>query len=161
MTTVYIALGSNLGDRRATISAAVDRLRLAPGIDDLQLSALRETEPVGGPPDQPPYLNAVARISTSLAPRNLLARLQQIEADLGRVRRESWGPRTIDLDLLLYDDATIDEPDLTIPHPRMHQRRFVLAPLAELAPDLVHPILNRTITDLLAHVDKADASSNS
>jgi len=114
------------------------------------VSPFIETAPVGGPPESPDYLNAVAAIETELAPKELLEALLTVEHKLGRIRAERWGPRTIDLDLLLYDEVVIDEPDLTIPHPRMHERRFVLEPLAAIAPDVVHPVLHTSIRELLA-----------
>ena len=133
VTRAYVGLGSNLGDREATIRAAIDAL---PGV--VAVSALRETEPVG-PVDQPPFLNGAVALETELSPRELLDVLLAVERRLGRERRERWGPRTIDLDLLLYGDGTIDEPGLSLPHPRLHERRFALEPLAELDPDLDDP----------------------
>lgn len=143
-----IGFGSNLGDRSATIRAAADELRAAPGVQSVRRSSMHETDPVGGPPGQPAYLNAAAVVETTLSPRELLDRLLEIERQLGRQRRERWGPRTIDLDLLLYDDRVIDEPGLTVPHPRMHERRFVLEPLVEIAPDMIHPVLRATVREL-------------
>lgn len=148
----YIGLGANLGDRRANILAATDLLRQAPGVVGTSLSSLHETEPVGGPPGQDAYLNAAARVETDLDASALLAVLLDIEARLGRQRSEKWGPRTIDLDLLLFDDEVIDTPGLTVPHPHMHERRFVLEPLAEIAPDVIYPLQNMTIRQLLKHL---------
>jgi 2-amino-4-hydroxy-6-hydroxymethyldihydropteridine diphosphokinase len=147
-TTSYIALGANLGDRRANIERAIEMLRATPGVRVMKVSSFLENPAVGGPADSPPFLNAVAEIETSLPPRELLTKLLAIEHQLGRQRREKWGPRIIDLDVLLYGDAIIEEPDLRIPHPLMHERRFVLHPLQEIAPDTVHPILKKRIADL-------------
>jgi len=133
VTVAYVGLGANLGDREATIRAAVGAL---PGV--IAGSALRETDPVGMT-EQPRFLNGVAALRTALAPRELLDVLIAVERRLGRERGERWGPRTIDLDLLLYGGETVDEPGLTVPHPRLHERRFVLEPLAELDPELVVP----------------------
>ena len=146
MTLAYVGLGANLGDREGTIRAAVAEL---PGV--VAVSTLRETDPVGIT-DQPRFLNGVAALETGLTPRELLDVLLAVERRLGRERGQRWGPRTIDLDLLLYGDEVIDETGLTIPHPRLHERRFVLEPLAELAPALVVPGRGR-VKDLLAKLD--------
>jgi 2-amino-4-hydroxy-6-hydroxymethyldihydropteridine diphosphokinase len=146
VTVAYVGLGANLGDREETIRAAVAELP-----DVVALSPLRETDPVGVT-DQPQFLNGVAALETELAPRELLDVLLAVERRLGRERRERWGPRTIDLDLLLYGDEVIDEDGLKIPHPRLHERRFVLEPLADLAPQLVVPGLGG-VEDLLAELD--------
>jgi 2-amino-4-hydroxy-6-hydroxymethyldihydropteridine diphosphokinase len=146
VTLAYVGLGSNLGDREATIRAAVAAL---PGV--VAVSKLRETEPVGVT-GQPAFLNGAARLETELSPRELLDAMLEVERGLGRERRERWGPRTIDLDLLLYGDETVDEPGLTVPHPSLHERRFVLEPLAELDPELVVPGRGR-VRDLLAELD--------
>ncbi|HTW94075.1 MAG TPA: 2-amino-4-hydroxy-6-hydroxymethyldihydropteridine diphosphokinase [Tepidisphaeraceae bacterium] len=148
----YVALGSNLGDRAATIAAAVELLRQTPGIEIKKLSALLENPAVGGPPDSPPFLNAVAEIDTTLSAADLLGRLLSIEAELGRQRHQRWAPRNIDLDLILYGREIIESPGLTVPHPRMHERRFVLQPLAEIAPLAVHPQLKKTAADLLRYL---------
>jgi 2-amino-4-hydroxy-6-hydroxymethyldihydropteridine diphosphokinase len=140
VTRAYIGLGANLGDRERTLHAAVDALAAEEGIEVVVVSTLRETEPVGVG-QQPTYLNGAAELETTLAARELLDRLLAVERRLGRVRIPGeHGPRTLDLDLLLYGhDEVIDEPGLTVPHPRLAERRFVLEPLAELAPGLVVP----------------------
>ena len=135
-----MALGSNLGDREATIRGALAALAAEPGVEVLAVSALRETEPVGYL-DQPPFLNGAALLETSLPARSLLDVLQAVERRFGRAREgvPAGGPRTLDLDLLLYESAEIDEPGLTVPHPRLHERRFVLEPLSDLDPSLEVP----------------------
>jgi 2-amino-4-hydroxy-6-hydroxymethyldihydropteridine diphosphokinase len=133
----YLALGSNLGDRLATLQRAVDLLGARQGIDVRRSSRVYETEPVG--PAQPDYLNAVIEVRTDLEPRELLEACLEVEAELGRVRGERWGPRSLDVDLLTYEDRTMDEPGLVVPHPRMHERAFVLVPLLELDPDPALP----------------------
>jgi 2-amino-4-hydroxy-6-hydroxymethyldihydropteridine diphosphokinase len=135
MARAFIGLGSNLGDRRAHLIAAVEGLRA--GGDVVAVSPLYETAPVGGPAGQGPYLNVVVELSTDDTPRRLLERCRALEEAAGRVRAERWGPRTLDADVLLVVGAEVDEPDLTVPHPRLWERRFVVQPLADLAPDLV------------------------
>jgi 2-amino-4-hydroxy-6-hydroxymethyldihydropteridine diphosphokinase len=147
--SAYIALGSNLGNRPAHIQGAVAALQQTCGIRLERVSRIIETKPVGGPRGQGDYLNAAARVRTSLGMGELLDALQDIERRFGRRRIEHWGPRTLDLDLLLYDDAVITTRRLTVPHPRMHERRFVLEPLCEIAPDVIHPVLRLTIRELL------------
>jgi len=146
VTVAYVGVGSNLGDREATIRAAISALS---GV--VAVSELRETEPVGVT-EQPAFLNGAVALETELSPRQLLAALLAIERELGRERRERWGPRTIDLDLLLYGGETVDEPGLTVPHPRLHERRFALEPLVELDPELLIPGRGR-VADLLAELD--------
>jgi 2-amino-4-hydroxy-6-hydroxymethyldihydropteridine diphosphokinase len=131
----FIGLGSNLGDRRALLRQAVEGLG-APG-DVIGVSPVYETEPVGGPEEQGPYLNLVVELSTSDTPRRLLERCRALEAAAGRVRTVRWGPRTLDADVLWVEGWEVDEEDLTVPHPRLWDRRFVVQPLADLAPDLV------------------------
>jgi 2-amino-4-hydroxy-6-hydroxymethyldihydropteridine diphosphokinase len=139
MPLVYVGLGSNLGDREQTIRGALERLESDPEIVVVAVSSLRETDPVGYT-DQPKFLNGAAALRTELSPHALLERLLQIERDLGRERSGArYGPRTIDLDLLLYGSAEVDEPGLEIPHPRLAEREFVLVPLAELDSDLEVP----------------------
>jgi 2-amino-4-hydroxy-6-hydroxymethyldihydropteridine diphosphokinase len=132
MTRAFLALGSNLGDRRTYLRSAVAGLP-----DVVAVSSLYETEPVGGPASQPPYLNAVVELDTERTARELLDIAHSLEKAAMRVRGERWGPRTLDVDVLLVGDCEIDEEDLVVPHPRMWERRFVLEPLSELAPDLV------------------------
>jgi 2-amino-4-hydroxy-6-hydroxymethyldihydropteridine diphosphokinase len=147
--TAYIALGSNLGDRRHYLDQAVMMLRVQPGIQVARVSSYQETEPVGGPPGQGPYLNAALEIQTDRTAAELLEMLLAVEQKLGRVRHERFGPRTLDLDLLLYDSLVLNTPELTVPHPHMHERLFVLEPLAEIAPLARHPVLNLTVEQLL------------
>ena len=135
LTRAFVGLGSNLGERAATIRRALELLDRARGVQVIAVSTLRETEP-WGPVEQPPFLNGVAELETGLEPEALLAVLLEVERELGRTRSgERWGPRTIDLDLLLHGDAVLELPGLTLPHPRLHERRFALEPLAELAPE--------------------------
>ena len=142
-----IALGSNLGDRRAHLDYAVRRL--SEFLRDLRVSSYIDTEPVGLPPAAPPFLNAAAVGETTLSPRALLDALLDIERARGRERPFVNAPRTLDLDLVLFGDAVVEEPGLTVPHPRFRGRRFVLEPLAEIAPGLVDPVSGRSIADLL------------
>ena len=134
----FLGLGSNLGDRLATLQLAVDLLGKEPGIRVTRSSRVWETDPLGGP-DQPEFLNAVVEVTTELEPAELLSACNRVEAELGRTREVRWGPRTIDIDILLIDDLAIDDPTLTVPHPRLHQRAFALMPLLELSPDPVLP----------------------
>jgi 2-amino-4-hydroxy-6-hydroxymethyldihydropteridine diphosphokinase len=136
VTRAYLALGSNLGDRVAHLQFAVDALVAADRVSVVAVSRVYETEPVGGPA-QDAYLNAVVALATDLAPEALLSLAQRIESDAHRVRTERWGPRTLDVDILVYDDLESADPDLTLPHPRMWERGFVLAPLRDVAPGLV------------------------
>jgi 2-amino-4-hydroxy-6-hydroxymethyldihydropteridine diphosphokinase len=131
--SAYLALGSNLGDRLETLRRAVRLLHARPGVEVVRSSRVYETEPAG--PPQPTYLNAVLEVRTELEPRELLEACLAVERELGRARAERWGPRTLDVDVLTYDDLEVDEPDLVVPHPRMHERGFVLVPLRELDPD--------------------------
>ena len=149
MTRAYVGLGANLGDREATIRRAVELLAADPEIEVAAVSSLRETDPVGYA-DQPRFLNGAAALDTELSPRALLDRLLAVERELGRVRgeRPRFGPREIDLDLLLYGDRVVDEPGLTVPHPRLAERRFALEPLHELDPGLRLPD-GRAVRELL------------
>ena len=152
MSRAYVGLGANLGDREAALRVALELLAAEPEIDVVAVSHVRETDPVGYV-DQPHFLNAAAALETSLPPRALLERLLAVERALGRTRDgPRFGPRTIDLDLLVYADERVDEPGLTIPHPRLHERRFVLEPLADLDPELAVPGRGR-VRDLLAALD--------
>lgn len=147
----YIALGANLGPREQHIARALERLRANPDVVVVRVSDLIETLPVGGPPGQPHFLNGAAHLLTPLSPRALLSTLLEIERECGRRRPEPErnSPRTLDLDLLLYDDLILEQPDLQLPHPRMHEREFVLRPLAQIAGGVVHPKFHRSINELL------------
>jgi 2-amino-4-hydroxy-6-hydroxymethyldihydropteridine diphosphokinase len=153
--TAYIALGSNQGDRRDYLDRALEMLRTKPGIVVHQVSSYHETEPVGGPPGQGAFLNAAATLATDLKADELLRVLLEIERELGRVRLVYQGPRTIDLDLLLYDDLVYNGAGLVVPHPRMHERLFVLQPLIEIAPNVRHPVLGKTIRELCEQLQSA------
>jgi 2-amino-4-hydroxy-6-hydroxymethyldihydropteridine diphosphokinase len=148
MKTAYIGLGSNIGDRDSNCLEAVAEIRKIPGCRLISQSELFLTKPVGVE-DQAWYVNGVVSVATGMSPADLLRSLLAVEAGMGRIRRRRWEARIIDLDLLLYGQEIITESDLTVPHPRLHLRRFVLEPLARLAPDLVHPTLGKTVSDLL------------
>jgi len=147
MVTAYIGIGSNLGDREAHIRAAVAAVGALPETRVTGRAPVIETAPVGGP-SQPDYLNTAIAVETAFEPEALLAALAAVEDALGRTRAERWGPRTVDLDILLYGDRVIETPALTVPHPRMAERLFVLEPLAALAPGAVHPVLLKPIRQL-------------
>jgi len=151
VTRAYVGLGANLGPREVTLLRAVDLLAAADGVQVVAVSQLRETDPVGVV-EQPPFLNGAIALDTSLSPRAVLELLLEIEEELGRVRGERWGPRTVDLDLLVYGDERVDEDGLHVPHPRLHERRFALEPLAELDPELVIPGLG-SVAALLDGLD--------
>jgi 2-amino-4-hydroxy-6-hydroxymethyldihydropteridine diphosphokinase len=142
-TTVYLSLGSNLGDREQNLRAAIARLR---GV--LAVSSFYETEPVEFT-EQPWFLNCAVAVRTELTPEQFLAKIQQIEHEMGRRRIRPKGPRNIDIDILLFGDSIINTPELDVPHPAMHQRRFVLEPLNEIAPEARHPVLKKTVRELL------------
>jgi 2-amino-4-hydroxy-6-hydroxymethyldihydropteridine diphosphokinase len=154
LTDAYIALGSNLGDRAATLDAALSRLQEPPEITLISWSRFYETAPVGGPPGQGPFLNAAARLETTLDPHQLMGVLRSVEREFHRVRGERWGERTLDLDLLMHGSTFLDTEELSLPHPRMALRPFVLRPLAEIAPNLVDVVTGRTVADLLARLDQ-------
>jgi len=145
--TAYLSLGSNIGDRGANLRAALARLEKMGSVR--AVSSFYETKPVDVP-DQPWFLNCVAAVETSKTPRELLQATLSIEAEMGRLHLRDKGPRIIDIDLLLYGDRVVDEPGLKVPHPAMHRRRFVLEPLAEIAPEARHPVLKKTASELLA-----------
>lgn len=147
----YLSLGSNLGDRENNLREAIQRLRTLGKI--LKISSFYETEPVDFT-DQPWFLNCAVAIETAQAPEALLKNLLGLEQEMGRQRIQKKGPRTIDIDILLFDDVRVDMPGLTIPHPAMHQRKFVLEPLAEIAPEARHPVLNKTIRELLVEIPR-------
>ena len=144
--TAYVALGSNLGDKEANLRKALELLQER-GVEIVKTSTFISTEPYGVT-DQPQFLNGVCEVRTSLVPLALLHTLLEIEQEMGRVRLRHWGERNIDLDLLLYEDVVMDTPELKLPHPDMQNRDFVLLPLAEIAPELVHPILQKSIEEL-------------
>lgn len=151
MVQVYLGVGSNLGDRRHFLELAKNLIRKLPQTNFLRSSSIIETEPVGGPP-QGKFLNAVWEIETALTPRELRNQLHAIEAQLGRRRTVPNVPREIDLDILFYGDQVVKEGDLEIPHPRLHERSFVLIPLCELAPEKIHPKLKRAMKEISNHV---------
>jgi 2-amino-4-hydroxy-6-hydroxymethyldihydropteridine diphosphokinase len=156
MTTAYLGLGSNLGNRLAFLRGGRDTLTNQPGIELIRTSGVYETEAVGGPPDNPAFLNAVMQIQTSLEPDQLLAACLAAESEFGRTRPARWAPRTLDIDILFYADQIVCAEHLTIPHPRLQERPFVLAPLLDIAPDLKHPLLEQTIAELAAAAGVAE-----
>lgn len=158
MSIAYVAVGANLGDRRGNIDAALALLHRPPEVCVRRVSSLLDNPSVGGPAGAPDYLNGAAEVETSLSPEALLERLLEIEHQLGRRRRHANDPRPIDLDLLLYEDRIVRTDRLILPHPRLHQRRFVLQPLAELAATRVHPVLGRTIEQLLKELNDDHAA---
>ena len=149
--TGFLGLGTNIGDRKANLAQALTSLNDRPDLTILRTSRIYETEP-WGLVDQPKFLNMVAEIETSIPPRELLERLKKLETDMGRKTGPRFGPRLIDIDILLLEDQVVDEPELLIPHARLHERAFVLVPLAEIAPGSIHPVLGSTIADLAEQV---------
>lgn len=150
MNTAYLGLGSNLGNRLAFLRGGRDTLVNRSDITLVQASGVYETEAVGGPPDNPLFLNTVLQIETSLSPEKLLEACLAVEDEFGRSRPVRWSPRTLDIDILFYEGQVICEEHLTIPHPRLQERAFVLAPLLEIAPDLTHPVLDKTVAEMAA-----------
>jgi len=153
MSIIYLALGTNLGDRSANLRAAIKAL--SSEINVIAESKIYETPPWGYE-NQPAFLNMAVKCETNLEPKSLLKRLKQLEVRLGREQSFHWGPRLIDIDILFYDDLILNTEPLTLPHPRLHERAFVLVPLADIAPDFIHPVLKKTIKELLASMDIDD-----
>jgi 2-amino-4-hydroxy-6-hydroxymethyldihydropteridine diphosphokinase len=155
MTKAYIGIGSNIGNSHHNCLDAVKRIGLIPGCDLKRLSNLFLTEPIGVE-GQDWYINGVAEIETGILPHDLLKYLLGIESDMGRVRKEKWESRVIDLDILIYGEEVINDENLKVPHPFMHERRFVMSPISELAPDLIHPVIGKTMTELLKEIPEAE-----
>ncbi|MCL2304551.1 MAG: 2-amino-4-hydroxy-6-hydroxymethyldihydropteridine diphosphokinase [Planctomycetaceae bacterium] len=147
-SAVLLAFGANLGDPRSQISDAWNRVAQIPGVRGERLSSFYVTEPVGGPQGQPDFLNCAGLVHTELSPERFLDEIQSIETAMGRVRTEHWGPRIIDIDILLFGDCVIQTDRLTIPHPRMHERSFVLDPATEIAPEMIHPIFKKSVQQM-------------
>ena len=154
----YVGLGANVGDPRRQLAEALKRLHAAEEVEVTRVSTFYRNPPLG-PADQPWYVNAAARVRTRLGPEELLGLLQQVETAMGRVRGERWGPRRLDLDLLLFNGEVIFAPNLVVPHPEMHRRAFVLVPLAEIAPQAWHPVMDKSAGDLLSELNPADRAA--
>ncbi len=148
MPLAYVGLGSNLNKRLGNLKKAISLIEQNSNIELLKRSSVYRTEPVG-PKDQPDFLNMALEVETTLSPLELLGFLQDVEQDMGRKRGAKWGPRNIDLDLLLYEDQVINSVELTLPHPQMHLRKFVLVPMVEIAKDRIHPVFKKTVAELL------------
>lgn len=163
MTIAFVALGSNLGKRQTALRNALERMQLIPQTGVMAVATFRTTAPVDSPAGAAPFVNSAAQLETQLPADRLLEQLLRIELELGRTRQvdQPHAPRTIDLDLLLYGDLVLSTADVQIPHPRMHKRRFVLEPLAEIAPEAVHPVFRKTVAQLLAELPPEEASSAS
>ncbi|MFM9195986.1 MAG: 2-amino-4-hydroxy-6-hydroxymethyldihydropteridine diphosphokinase, partial [Planctomycetia bacterium] len=155
MARCLVGCGSNVGNRRDYLDQALELLRYMPGVTLESVSRYRDTRPIGGPPGQPAFLNAACLLETDLAPHDVLGMLAAVENTLHRERSERWGPRTVDLDLLLYEDVVLDTERLTLPHPRMVTRRFVLEPCGEIAADFVHPLADCRLDCLLESISSA------
>ena len=153
-SAVLLALGANLGDPRSQILDAWNRLTHIPGVQGECLSSFYVTKPVGGPENQPDFLNCAGLVRTEFTPEQLLGEILVIESVMGRVRTEHWGPRVIDIDILLFGDRVIRTDRLVIPHPRMHERRFVLDPAAEIAPDMIHPVFGKSVQQMKNEINK-------
>ena len=159
MALAYLGLGSNMGNRGANLAAARRALAGLPQTGLIKNAFVYETRPVGGPTGQGAFLNSASLVETTLSPYGLLEQIQKVEKDIGRKREAEtvrWGPRVIDIDILLWDDLVVDDYGLTIPHPRLSKRAFALLPLADLDPDLLHPTLDLTVRELLERIDLAN-----
>ena len=154
----YVGLGANVGDPRRQLAEALKRLHAAVEVEVTRVSTFYRNPPLG-PANQPWYVNAAARVRTRLGPEELLQLLQQVETAMGRVRGERWGPRRLDLDLLLYNGEVIFAADLVVPHPEMHRRVFVLVPLAEIAPQAWHPVMGKSAGEMLSELNRADRTA--